>query len=172
MLIDTQGTQITGPWHDIEHGHGATYQVKDATGHWGLVHPQGEMLLEPMPIDPDFSRDERATLLKQQFNARRRAIVPERLAKLPLAQAVAEFHIQDERDFDVCGLWQHKVNVLRVPAHWQDTFGPTTQGRIGWNYPVSANLFNFEQECPVVLDRVSGLPLSLGIPWRDLELLP
>lgn len=94
----------------------------------------------------------------------------ERLATLPLADAVAGLELQRERDFFDAGLWFKKVKILRIPAHWQDTFGPTSQGRIGWNYPSCASLFNFEQECPVILDREPGNPLSLGIPWGDLEL--
>lgn len=170
MLIDSQGAQLTGPWHDIELGRGDTYQVRDGAGRWGLVNKRGAMLVEPMTIGEGTSEDERTNILSTQFKEQRRGNVAERLANLSLAQAVVEFNLKSERDFYECGLWRKKVNVLRVPANWQDTFGPSTQGQIGWSYPVSANLFNFEKECPVLLERESGDPLSLGIPWVDLEL--
>lgn len=170
VLIDSQGAQLTGPWHDIELGRGDTYQVRDGAGRWGLVNKRGAMLVEPMTIGEGTSEDERTNILSTQFKEQRRGNVAERLANLSLAQAVVEFNLKSERDFYECGLWRKKVNVLRVPANWQDTFGPSTQGQIGWSYPVSANLFNFEKECPVLLERESGDPLSLGIPWVDLEL--
>jgi len=116
------------------------------------------------------SKIERTNSLREHFGEQRRSIAAERLSNLPLAQAVIEFNFQSERDFYEYDLWWKKVNVLRVPAHWQDEFGPTTQGSIGWDYPASASIFNFEKEAPVILKRKSGVPLSLGIPWGDLEL--
>ena len=170
VLIDTQGEQRSGPWHDIEHGQGRTYLVSDSANRWGLINQRGTLLVAPIAFAPDASEDERQDTLQTRYREQRQHGLVERLVTLPLAEAVAGLDLQRERDFYETGLWGKKVNVLRVPEHWQDSFGPTTQGRIGWNYPVSANLFDFQQECPVLLKRESGDPLSLGIAWGDLEL--
>ncbi len=170
VLIDTEGKQLSGPWHGIEHSQGSTYLVSDGAHRWGLIHQRGTLLVSPIAFEQEASEDERQATLQIRYRELRLHGLAERLATLPLVQAVAGLELKRERDFYEARLWGKKVNVLRVPEHWQDTFGTSTQGQIGWSYPVSANLFNFDQECPVLLDRESGNQLSLGIPWGDLEL--
>ncbi len=172
VLINTKGKQLSGPWHDIKHSQGSTYLVSDGANRWGLIHQRGTPLVPPIAFEPEASEDERQATLQTRYREQRLHGLAERLSTLPLVQAVAGLELKRERDFYEAGLLGKKVNVLRVPEHWQDTFGPTTQGCIGWSYPVSANLFNFDQECPVLLDRDTGNQLSLGIPWGDLELCP
>lgn len=170
VLIDQQGTQLSGPWHEIDHGRSRTFLVRDGAARWGLLNQRGVTLLAPIALEPESSEGERLETLWKRYREQRLQGLAERLATLPLAQAVVGLELQSERDFHETGLLRKKVNVLRVPANWQETFGSTAQGRIGWNYPNSASLFNFEKECPVMLDRTADEPLSLGIPWGDLEL--
>ena len=170
VLINTLGEAISGPWLDIKHGQGDTYLVSDGANRWGVIHQRGTVLVNPIAFAPDASEDKRQATLQTRYREQRLQGLVERFVMLPLAEAVAGLELKRERDFFETSLWGKKVNVLHVPAHWQDTFGPTTQGRIGWSYPASASLFDFDQECPVLLDRELADPLSLGIPWGDLEL--
>ena len=170
ILIDTKGQPLSEPWHDIDPDRGRTYLVQDGVGRWGLINRRGQILVAPMVMADGIAEEERTALIRECHNAQRQGIAANRLASLPLAEAVAGFELSRDRDFFAYGLWGRKVSVLRVPAHWQHEFGPTTQGEIGWCYPVSASLFDFEQEAPVILNRQEGEPLTLGIPWKDLEL--
>lgn len=169
LLIDTQGRQLAGPWHDIEHDRGATFLVQDGEGRWGLIHRDGTLLVEPQAFDAAIGEDERIARLREGFRQRRQQAAA-RLYRQPLAEVAGTLDLNGQRDFMEYGLWGRAVHVRRLPEHWQAVFGATTQGRIGWEYPVSASLFNFKIEAPVVLDHPGDAPLTLGIAWGDLEL--
>jgi hypothetical protein len=150
VLIDTQGKRLSGPWHDIEHCQGSTYLVSDGANRWGLIHQRGTVLVNPIAFAQDASEDERRATLQVHYREQRLQGLAERLATRPLAEVVAGLELKRERDFYETGLWGKKVNVLRVPAHWQDTFGPTTQGRIGWSYPRQRQPVRFRAGVPGV----------------------
>lgn len=169
VLIDTTGRQLAGPWHDIEHDRGDTLLVRDGAGRWGLIDRHGRLLVEPIAFAQGTGEDERNAAIRERHRQYRCAQAA-RLEQLPLAEAVADFLLAGQRDFMDYGLWGRKVDVLRVPEHWRSVFGATTQGHIGWEYPVTASLFDFRKEAPVMLERPGQAPLALGIPWGDLAL--
>lgn len=168
VLIDPTGRPLTPPYPRIEHGRNRTYLFQDADHRWGLLDRQGQVLVEPQAMAPGIAEDERSDYLLQ-LNQERRQSIAAKLVNLPLAEAVAHFDLRSERDFCDYGLWSRSVRVRRLPEHWQALIPTPAQGRIGWFYPVSAGLFDFKQEAPVILTRHDGETVVIGIPWSDVE---
>lgn len=169
IVINAEGKALTAPWKSIEHGHNETFQIKDDTGYWGLLNKEGQLVVEPQPIDPHLDEDERRTCLYRQLQAHR-AAQAKLLDTLPLPEAIAQLRPQSRRDLSDYGLWHRKVIVNAVSEHWQTILQTPMTGFISWSSPVGEDMFDLSQEAPVVLEKPDGDTVTLGIPWGDLVL--
>jgi hypothetical protein len=64
-----------------------------------------------------------------------------------------------------------RVRVCGIIERYQEFLSDPTQGTIGWYYPVSGDIFDFEVELPAVFEKIDGGNVSLGINYEDLELM-
>lgn len=79
--------------------------------------------------------------------------------------------LRSQNDLMFAGLWGTLVQVkpCEIIERYQELLSEPTQGRIGWDYPVSADVFDMEIELPVVFEKIDGGSVSLGIKYENLE---
>jgi len=121
-------------------------------------------------LPDELDEDGRLQQLDDAYRTQRQALA-ERLKDAPLAQRVAELNPKSERDLAEIGLWNRAVSVLAVPERWRALIDPEVAPRIGWDYPVSASIFDLAQEAPITFTKQDGATVSIGIPWHDVELI-
>lgn len=180
-LIDPQGQWVIAPvWRNISHLRHA-YIVEDFAGHYGVINRDGCMLLEPRPLSDeekgngqgfDGWRDIRYTLQLDLNNHARNQEARQRIEADPQHSLAGLTHLfnsrTDQPDLINADLWGMKVRVAQ-DTHWGGhDFKAGDVGRIFWQYPVSASLFDLSQEAPVM-----GLfgqdEQCLGVPWAALQ---
>ncbi len=72
--------------------------------------------------------------------------------------------LKEEADLRKADLWNHSVSI---DERWSDFDGiikDKQSGTIGWEYPVTASVFDMTVEMPVVFEKVNGDSLSVGVP--------
>ncbi|MDD5387331.1 MAG: WG repeat-containing protein [Sulfuricurvum sp.] len=81
--------------------------------------------------------------------------------------------LHSQKDFMFARIWGARVQVraCEIIERYQEVLSDPTQGTIGWYYPVSGDIFDFEVELPVVFEKIDGGSVSLGINYEDLELI-
>ena len=180
-LIDPQGQWIIAPvWRNISHLR-HDYIVEDFAGHYGVINRDGCMLLEPRPLSNeekgngqgfDGWRDIRYALQLDLNNHARNQEARLRIEADPqrrLAGLTYLFnHRTDQRDLINAGLWGMKVRIVEDTQWNGHDFEAGDSGMIFWQHPVSASLFDFSLEAPVM-----GLfgrdEQCLGVPWAALQ---
>lgn len=167
--INQQGEIVTGPWQAIDHGRRNMIVVQDEQNRWALLDMAGQIKLAPQTLPDGLIEDERLRQLDDAYRTQRLALA-ERLKDAPLTQRVAELNPQSERDLAEIGLWNRTVSVSVLPEHWQTLIDPNVAAYIGWDYPVSASVFDLAQEAPITFTKNDGATVSIGIPWHDVRL--
>ncbi len=81
--------------------------------------------------------------------------------------------LHSQKDFMFTRIWGARVRVraCEIIERYREFLTDPTQGTIGWYYPVSGDIFDFEVELPVVFEKIDGSSVSLGINYEDLELM-
>ncbi|MDD5387488.1 MAG: hypothetical protein PHQ22_09885 [Sulfuricurvum sp.] len=64
-----------------------------------------------------------------------------------------------------------QVKPCDIIERYREFLTNPTQGHIGWEYPVSGDIFDFEVELPVVFEKIDGGSVSLEIRFEDLKLI-
>ena len=67
------------------------------------------------------------------------------------------------------GLWGLDVGVLEIPDKFKDLI-KNSSGTIGYNYPISADIFDMSIELPINFKKSNGEYVSLGIKFEDIVL--
>lgn len=184
-LIDPQGQLAIAPvWKNIAHlCH--DYIVEDFAGRYGVIDRDGQLLLEPRHLTDeergdalgcDGWRDICYTLqLDLNNHARNRGEAQQRIETDPQRSLAGLMHLfsarTDQRDLINAGLWGMTVRIAQE-THWNGhDFKAGDSGMIFWQHPVSASLFDFALEAPVM-----GLfgrdEQCLGVPWLALQAIP
>ena len=92
------------------------------------------------------------------------------LAKVDLEDYITLFDTaKSEQNLVEMGLWNVNVGVLEVPSAYRSVIQNST-GIIGWEYPVSADVFDMSVEIPVIFKKKNGEYVTLGIKHEDVIL--
>lgn len=180
-LIDPHGQWVISPvWKDISYLR-HDYIVEDFAGRYGVIDRNGQILLEPrhLTIEEkgngqgfDARRDIRYTLQLDLNSHARNREARQRIEADPQRRLAGLTHLfnrrTDQRDLINAGLWGMTVSIVE-DNHWQGhDFKAGDTGTIFWQYPVSASLFDFSLEAPVM--GLFGLDEQcLGVPWAALQ---
>lgn len=81
--------------------------------------------------------------------------------------------LRSQMDFLFAGIWGAGVRVksCEIIERYQELLAGPQHGIIGWEYPVTADIFDMEIELPVMFERMDGKTVSLGINIDNLELM-
>jgi len=167
--INRQGKIINGPWRRIDHSLSNLIAVQDAEHRWALLDMAGQIKLPPHVLPDVLGEDEHLPLLAKAYRAHRQRLL-ESLSDAPLAQRIVELNPQSQSDFVEIGLWRYRVTVAALPEHWQGLIDTQVEPRLGWDYPVTAGIFDLTQEAPITFTKNDGGTVTIGIPWHDVEL--
>lgn len=180
-LIDPQG-QCVIPlrWKNISHLR-HDYIVEDFAGRYGVFDRDGHVLLEPRMLSDEergngFSFDPwwdiRRALERDLGNHARHREARLRIETDPQRSLAGLTHLfssrTDQPDLINAGLWGMKVRIAHDTQWGGQDFKAGDIGRIFWQYPVSASVFNLAHEAPVM--GLFGLDdQCLGVPWAALQ---
>lgn len=180
-LIDPQGQWAIAPvWKYITHLR-HDYIVEDFEGRYGVIDRNGLMLLEPrhLTIEEkgngqgfDARRDIRYTLQLDLNSHASNREARQRIEADPQRRLAGLMHLfnrrTDQRDLINAGLCGMKVRIVEDTEWNGHDFKTGDSGMIFWQHPVSASLFDFSLEAPVM-----GLfkrdEQCLGVPWAALQ---
>lgn len=94
--------------------------------------------------------------------------------KLSLKEYIKQFkQFEEEIDLNTSGLINHKVRVknCKVLKKYMDIIAEANKGSIGFQYPISASMFDMKKELPVQFIKTNNETLTLGIEFKYLELV-
>jgi len=74
-----------------------------------------------------------------------------------------------KQDLMQMGLWNAKVGTVKLPSGFEKIIKEES-GDIGWEYPVSADMFDMSVELPVIFKKKNGEYVTLGIKHEDMIL--
>ena len=90
--------------------------------------------------------------------------------KVDLEDYIAFFDTaKTEQDLMQMGLWSAKVGIVKLPSGYDEIIKESI-GEIGWEYPVSADIFDMSIELPVMFKKKNGEYVTLGIKHVDIIL--
>lgn len=91
-------------------------------------------------------------------------------AKVDLEDYITFFETaKTEQNLVEMGLWNAKVGVVKLPSGCDEIIEDNI-GNIGWEYPVSADMFDMSIELPVIFKKKNGEYVTLGIKHEDIIL--
>lgn len=170
MVIDYKGRTVIEPrYPQIEYYKDDLFFIRQGRSdskenRWALFR-NDKVVIDFIPIKNDFEEE-----LKDALEKRNSELVEKRYS-LPLKDYTSLFlSFSSERDLMLAGLWRHPVIVKTDLGIYEDVIADKTNGTIGWQYPVSSNLYDFKAELPVTFRKKDGDYVSLGLPYDALEL--
>ena len=88
-----------------------------------------------------------------------------------LAEYVKLFEpFKDEASLHNAKLWGHAVTIDSKWSNYDGIIKDKSLGAIGWESPVTADIFDMTVEIPVVFEKHDGSYLSVGVPLELVEL--
>jgi len=154
--IDSDSLKIPFEYSDIELFGNLAELCKDSKS-YELVDLDTDEILQTntQKVLPNISNE-----LKAKLN----------LSKVDLEDYVTFFETaKTEQDLVSMGLWNAKVGVLEIPSAYESII-ENSNGRIGWTYPVSSDMFDMSIELPVIFKKTDGKYVTLGIKYEEMIL--
>nr|WP_321467293.1 WG repeat-containing protein [uncultured Desulfobulbus sp.] len=197
-LINTSGQWNLQPeWAYLKRWSKRIIVAEDAKLRWGAINAQGKIIVEFHSVEEwmdhpevakrmelnetngswrDNAADIRLTLIeaiaemyKLEFHRKARRALLDCSTSLAGLEGIFDADTT-ERDLMEAGVWGKEVRLLRGKTHGLLQPAQGESGQIRCYYPVGLSTFDLSIEAPV-----NGLDIqpeaTIGIPWRDLELI-
>ena len=95
----------------------------------------------------------------------------EKRHKLSLREYVKLFEpFRTQQDLENAGLWGYPVTIDKNWDRYDEIIKDKETGVIGWEYPVTGDIFNMHVEIPVVFEKTNSDSLGVGVPLELVEL--